>query len=93
MLGSLTPLIREAAIVFSHKSDEEFEEETSITEDVQFIILMITATVSAAMALVSALASLACWLLRGVEKRDHVRTLEQQGQRTYKTLNGGRTRC
>lgn len=79
--------------MFSYKSDEEFEEETSITEDVQFIILMITATVSAAMALVSALASLACWLLRGVEKRDHVRTIEQQGQRTYKTLNGGRTRC
>ena len=79
--------------MFSYKSDEEFEEETSITEDVQFIILMITATVSAAMALVSALASLACWLLRDVEKRDHVRTIEQQSQRTYKTLNGGRTRC
>lgn len=79
--------------MFSYKSDEEFEEETSITEDMQFIILMITATVSAAMALVSALAGLACWLLRDVEKRDHVRTIEQQGQRTYKTLNGGRTRC
>lgn len=80
--------------MFNNKLDEELaDRETSITEAVQFIILMITATVSAAMALVSALAGLACWLLRGVEKRDHVRTIEQQGQRTYKTLNGGRTRC
>lgn len=56
-------------------------------------IWMTRATVATALAFGSALASLACWLLRGVEKRDHVRTMEQQGQRTYKTLNGGRTRC
>lgn len=77
-----------------NKQDEEDEyDDGTITDAIGFIVLMFQAVACAAMALVSALASLACWLLRGVEKRDHVRTMGQQGQRTYKTLNGGRTRC